>query len=91
MMIGMGSRGEIDRAVDFIEGRLPADYRPDISHKRIRVDEGDCEGCGACVARCPNQAMRFSEQKGTAEVDPRRCLTCGYSAPVCPTRAILLY
>jgi aryl-alcohol dehydrogenase-like predicted oxidoreductase len=88
-MIGFGTREEVDRAVAYFEGTLPADYAPDLSEKRIMIDPGDCEGCGACVLRCPNHAI-FLGEDGIAQVDPGICLTCGYCAPVCPVRAIIL-
>ena len=88
LMIGFGNLEEIDRAVDYFLGRLPEEYAPDISKKRIMIDPGDCEGCGACIERCPNHAI-FMGMDGIAKVDPKICLTCGYCGPVCPTRAIL--
>ena len=90
MMIGIGAEHEVDRLVEYAEGRIDREYRPDISGKRIRVDQGDCEGCGACVKQCPNKSM-FINEHGLAEVNQETCLTCGYCAPVCPCRAILLY
>ena len=74
----------------YAEGTLPRDYVPDISHKRIHIDAGDCEGCGACIKRCPNKAIHWN-QYGLAAVDDDVCLTCGYCAPVCPVRAIILF
>ncbi len=89
VMIGFGKKEELDRIAEYADGTLPADYRPDLSEKRIRIDQGDCEGCGACRERCPNHAI-FWNENGLAEVDPSICLTCGYCAPVCPVRAIIL-
>lgn len=89
IMIGFGNKEEVDRIVQYADGTLPADYCPDISQKRIRIDQGDCEGCGACKERCPNHAI-FWNENGLAQVDPDICLTCGYCAPVCPVRAIIL-
>lgn len=88
--VGIGKKEEIDRLVDYAEGRLPADYIPDISHKKIHIDSSDCEGCGACIDRCPNKAI-FRNVDGLAQVDGSICMTCGYCAPVCPVRAIILY
>lgn len=90
IMVGMGKKEEIDRLVSWAEGSLPEDYVPDVSAKRIHVDQGDCEGCGACIERCPNQAI-FRNASGLAEVDHEVCLTCGYCAPVCPVRAIIMW
>ena len=73
-----------------LHGYLPEDYRPDISAKRIHVDQGDCEGCGNCLRRCPNKAIYWNEN-GLADVDHSICLTCGYCAPVCPVRAIIMW
>jgi aryl-alcohol dehydrogenase-like predicted oxidoreductase/ferredoxin len=89
-MIGAGRCHEVDRMVEYAEGVIDRAYRPDMSEKRIHVDPGDCEGCGACVERCPNRAIRLAPG-GIAEVDPAVCLTCGYCAPICPVRAIILY
>ena len=90
IMVGMGSREEIDRLVEYAEGTLDEAYAPDVSHKRIHVDQGDCEGCGNCIDRCPNRAI-FRNGSGLADVDHSLCLTCGYCAPVCPVRAIIMW
>ena len=69
---------------------LPEDYQPDVKSKKIHIDQGDCESCGACLKRCPNKAIYFNEN-GLADVDYDVCLTCGYCAPVCPVRAIIMW
>ena len=89
VMIGFGNKTEIDRAVDYANGILPSDYLPDVSNKKIMIDPGDCEGCQNCLYRCPNHAISINAL-GIAEVDQQVCLKCGYCAPVCPTRAIIL-
>ncbi|MCR5481696.1 MAG: aldo/keto reductase [Clostridia bacterium] len=89
-MIGFGKRPEVDMIFDYMAGRLPKDFAPDVSYKRIHIEEGNCEGCGACVARCPNGAITLHNYKG-AVVNPSKCLTCGYCAPVCPVRAIIMW
>lgn len=89
MMIGFGSKEEIDRIVEYVDGTIDRSYVPDISGKKIRIDQGDCEGCGACIKRCPNKAI-FRNEKGLADVNHDICLTCGYCAPVCPVRAIIM-
>jgi predicted aldo/keto reductase-like oxidoreductase len=89
MMIGIGRRDEADRMAEYAEGTIDRSYKPDISAKRIHIDRGDCEGCGACVERCPNHALRLDEH-AVAETDRALCLNCGYCAPVCPTRAIIM-
>lgn len=90
MMIGFGFHHEIDRIIEVLNGTIDPDYVPDLSNKRIRIDQGDCEGCGACIERCPNHAI-FRNDQGLAEVNHSICLTCGYCAPKCPVRAIIMY
>ena len=90
LMIGFGKTKEIDEITDYIEGNMSSDYQPDVSEKRIRIDQGDCEGCGECIKRCPNHAIRRNSF-GLAEVDHDICITCGYCAPKCPVRAIIMY
>ena len=90
MMIGFGKKSEIDDIVNYAEGKLPEDYQPEVSFKKIRIDQGDCEGCGACIEKCESRAI-FRNELGLADVDHDKCLTCGYCAPVCPVRAIIMW
>jgi aryl-alcohol dehydrogenase-like predicted oxidoreductase len=90
VVLGIGRRDEADRMVEYAEGTLDRDYRPDLSEKKIRVDQGDCEACGVCVERCPNRALRLAAN-GLAEVDYNLCIRCGYCAPVCPACAIVMF
>ncbi len=90
MMIGFGKKKEIDDIFDYAEGRMAPDYQPDISFKKIHIDQGDCEGCGACIDRCPNKAIYFNSS-GLADIHTDICLTCGYCAPKCPVRAIIMW
>ncbi len=89
LMVGFGCTEEVDRIVELMEGTLSPDYVPDMSKKRIFIDQGDCEGCRACLHRCPNHAIYMNET-GQANVRYDICLTCGYCAPVCPVRAIIM-
>ncbi len=88
VMIGMATREQVDRAVEYFQGQLPMDYVPDTTGKRLMVDQSDCEGCGTCKNRCVSQAIFWNDQ-GLAEIDPSKCVHCGYCAPVCPVRAII--
>lgn len=90
VIIGFGCHNEIDRIVEVMDGTIDPKYQPDISLKKIHIDQGDCEGCGACIERCPNHAI-YRNNLGLAEVNHDFCLTCGYCAPVCPVRAIILF
>ena len=90
MMIGFGYHHEIDRIIEAVEGSLDPSYVPDLTGKKIQIDQGDCEGCGNCIVRCPNGAI-FRNDQGLADVDHSICLTCGYCAPACPVRAIIMF
>jgi len=89
MMMGFGSFEEVDRIFEVFEDKLDPSYMPDISQKKIWIDQGDCEGCGICLSRCPNQAI-YRNEEGRAAVKDELCMTCGYCAPVCPVRAIIM-
>lgn len=89
-MIGFGHRREVDDIFSYLEGQLPGDYNPDIRYKKINIDQGDCEACYACLKKCPNMAI-FINENGLADIDHEKCLTCGYCAPVCPVRAIIMF
>jgi predicted aldo/keto reductase-like oxidoreductase len=41
-----------------------------------------CQGCGRCVSRCGQGAIRLVQ--GRATVDRTACVLCGYCASVCP-------
>jgi len=89
-MIGFSYPHEIDRIIEYAEGTIDRNYAPDIRGKKMWVDPGDCEGCGACIDRCPNFAITKNES-GKCEIDHSICLKCGYCSPVCPVRAIIMY
>ena len=80
----------MDDLLAYLEGRMPGDYNPDVSMKKVHITQDDCEGCGACKAACPAGAIFYNEN-GLAEVDHGKCLTCGYCSPVCPVRAVIMY
>ena len=87
-MLGFGSKRDVDDLVAYKEGRLPKDYKPDVSKKRMFIDRGDCIGCGACVKYCTSHAVSMGDD-GIAVVDINKCILCAYCVPGCPTRAML--
>lgn len=88
VMIGMANDEQVDAAVAYAEDRLNPAYEPDLTGKKLMVDQSDCEGCGTCVARCVSKAISWNAN-GLAEIDQSKCVHCGYCAPVCPVRAII--
>ncbi|CDA91069.1 4Fe-4S binding domain protein [Firmicutes bacterium CAG:238] len=101
-MLGFGCRRDIDDIVSFLDGSMPQDYVPDVSAKRVRVNQEDCEGCGTCLAVCHSAAITYNKN-GLAEIDRSKCITCGYCAQAskcnpcgycaqaCPVRAIIMF
>ena len=90
VMIGFGKIAEVNDLLSYLDGSMDKSYNPDISKKKVYINQEDCEGCGACKAACPAGAIFYNEN-GLAEVDHEKCLTCGYCSPVCPVRAVIMY
>ena len=90
VMLGFGCRRDIDDIVSYLGGSMPQDYTPDVSSKRVRINQEDCEGCGTCIATCHSAAIAYN-RSGLAQIDQTKCITCGYCAQGCPVRAIIMY
>ena len=90
VMIGFGKISDVDDILSYLNGTMDASYQPDVSEKRVHVNQEDCEGCGACKNACPAGAIYWNDS-GLAAVDHEKCLTCGYCSPVCPVRAVIMY
>jgi MinD superfamily P-loop ATPase len=55
------------------------------------IRQGDCSGCGACLARCRFGAVRMGEGgvgAGRFTIDPTACEGCGVCVKACPVEAI---
>jgi len=56
------------------------------SGRTASIRQGDCIGCGACLARCRFEAVIRYEH--LFRIDPFACEGCGVCVRFCPTRAI---
>ena len=91
VMIGFGKISDVDDLLAYLDGSMDKAYNPDVSKKKVYINQEDCEGCGSCKAACPAGAIYYNKENGLAEVDHDKCLTCGYCSPVCPVRAVIMY
>ncbi len=90
VMLGFTSTSEIDDMMCYLSGTMESSYNPDVSRKKMYVNQEDCEGCGTCLKICAAGAVHYNKN-GLAEIDQSKCLTCGYCAQGCPVRAIIMY
>ena len=90
VMLGFTSTSEIDDMMCYLSGTMESSYNPDVSRKKMYVNQEDCEGCGACLKICAAGAVHYNKN-GLAEIDQSKCLTCGCCAQGCPVRAIIMY
>ena len=105
--VGMQSTSEVDANIEYFTSRaFSDDHKRALSEKtrRLHVEEY-CEGCGACVKRCPAHAMRLEPvtdvpaENGEfvrtythrAVCDTSKCVLCGYCSGVCPVFAVKVY
>jgi len=86
--VGMQSQAEVNINTALSEGKEPAssDLEKVKNKKRSLHIEDYCEGCGACVVKCPQKALKLED--GQARVDKEKCVLCGYCGAVCPHFAI---
>ena len=90
VMVGFTNISEIDDMMCYLSGNMESSYNPDVSRKKMYVNQEDCEGCGTCLKICAAGAVHYNKN-GLAEIDQSKCLTCGYCAQGCPVRAIIMY
>ena len=90
VMLGFTNTSEIDDMMRYLSGKMESSYNPDVSRKKMYVNQEDCEGCGTCLKICAAGAVHYNKN-GLAEIDQSKCLTCGYCAQGCPVRAIIMY
>ena len=54
----------------------------------VIINAGRCEGCGACLAVCPEANIRLVA--GRLELAKTECLACGHCQAACPVGAIVV-
>ena len=86
--VGMQSEEEIDANIAYFENRAFPDAAKAALEKKSRrlLIEDYCEGCGSCVERCAQGALKLED--GRAVVDDAKCVLCAYCSKVCPRFAI---
>ncbi len=105
--VGMQSFDEVDANIEYFTRReLSEQHRSAMkAKKRLLHVEEYCEGCGACVKRCPVHAMSLVEIEDSADpqdefyrvhthravCDTEKCVLCGYCSGVCPVFAVKVY
>jgi len=87
ILTGMISQEEIDANVGYFEnGEYLSLFEELKSHQKHLMVEDWCVGCGACVERCPNNALTVVDGKCVCDKD--KCLTCGYCSGACKEMAL---
>ena len=57
--------------------------------RAYRIDETKCIGCGACLRKCPVDAIS-GEKKQPHAIDPAKCTKCGACVETCKFGAVLV-
>jgi len=86
--MGMQSEEEVIMNVSVFENKKVPDYiieKLKNKERKLHIDFW-CEGCGKCVKRCKQEALKIVD--GKAKVDRTKCVLCGYCGSVCPQFAI---
>lgn len=56
----------------------------------LDLEEARCRACGACVTRCPFDALALDQKSGRIALDVQKCWGCGVCRHVCSTGALSL-
>jgi len=87
--VGMQRVEEVCANISFFEsGTIPNNLQSALeSYERKLFIHDWCVGCGKCVDRCSQNALRI-DSDGKAYVLHEKCLLCGYCGSVCDQLAI---
>lgn len=81
--VGMQSKAEIINNIAVFEGQVASEeIKNQINNKqrKLLIDFW-CRGCGSCVDKCQQKALRIFD--GKAQVDSGKCVLCGYCGAHC--------
>ena len=84
--VGMQTTAEVDANIKYFE-TLDKTAFDDLKKLKRRLHiENYCSGCGNCVKRCGQRALKIENFQ--AHVDIERCVLCGYCVKSCELFAI---
>jgi predicted aldo/keto reductase-like oxidoreductase len=85
LALGMMSEAEIEANISLLgEGSAPEATweKLETGKRNLTIMRQFCSGCGECIEVCEDGALSMVD--GAAEVDPEKCLLCGYCGAACP-------
>lgn len=82
--VGMQSIEEVTNNVMIFEGKqVPENISNQLKDKKRKLlIDFWCIGCGSCVTKCTQKALKI--ENGKAVVDSDKCVLCGYCSAYCP-------
>jgi len=89
--LGIGDISELDFAIKYLINNIEDKelVRKTTNIKRKLYISDWCMGCGACLNKCSQKALKIKDNK--AIVDSSKCILCGYCVGVCPQLAIKIF
>ncbi len=86
--VGMQCIEEVEENIRYFEQGSFSEKGKAVLDKKERrlLNESWCDGCGACIKQCPQDALYL--ENGQSKCIHEKCLLCGYCAAACPHFAI---
>jgi ferredoxin len=94
-MLGNDKRTAIEFAVEHLARHAPTPVEEialpaGAPFGEVRVDQGKCTMCMACVGSCPESALMDGVDQPLLKFLERNCVQCGLCEATCPEEAIAL-
>lgn len=89
--VGMQSKAEIINNIAVFEGlEAPVEIKNQINNvkRRLLIDTW-CIGCGNCIDKCQQKALRLID--GKVQVNSDKCVLCGYCSAYCADFCIKIF